>query len=211
MGLSVPALAFGRADRLGRRTRHCKQHAADLAIVSVDEAFSVPPRLKACPSETAPSRIRGTVVAASLSWLIVGQLIAYWVDYAFTQHYEGDVVWRVPFSLQIMAAVIMCILVFFMPESPRYLISMGDIANARIVLGALGKLDADDLVISRQVEEIQEAIVLEQNSAKTWGDLAPESWKRRAKGEERVPTGQDGETRRMLTVSRLTREEDNSR
>lgn len=66
-------------------------------------------------SETAPPQARGMLVACSLSLLIVGQLIAYWLEYGVSD-YPGDFSWRFPMAFQAAIALLMSVLMFFMPE-----------------------------------------------------------------------------------------------
>lgn len=66
-------------------------------------------------SETAPPRARGMLIACSLSLLIVGQLIAYWLEYGVSD-YPTDFSWRFPMAFQAAIALLMSALMFFMPE-----------------------------------------------------------------------------------------------
>ena len=66
-------------------------------------------------SETAPARIRGTLVACSLSFLVLGQLIAYWLEYG-TNTYKSSASWRFPMAFQAGIALLMSVMLFFMPE-----------------------------------------------------------------------------------------------
>lgn len=66
-------------------------------------------------SETAPANVRGTLVACSLSFLIVGQLLANLIDYGMNS-YSGPVTWRFPIAFQATLALLMSALLFFMPE-----------------------------------------------------------------------------------------------
>ncbi|KAK8847587.1 hypothetical protein IAR55_005446 [Kwoniella newhampshirensis] len=138
-------------------------------------------------NETSPANLRGTLTCVSLSMLIVGQLIAYWAAYGLLNKYDTDFTWRIMFSLQGMAGVILATLLIFMPESPRWLLSHGQVDKARNVLSCLVDLPEDHAVVIKQVDEIQRAIELEADSAKSWGDLF-----RRAHDDQ-------GEKRRMLT------------
>lgn len=96
------------------------------------------------------------------------------------------------FSLQGMAAVIMGALLFFMPESPRFLLAHSRPDEAREVLSALADIPKNDPVITEQMEEIVRAIETERASARNWGDLM-----KRGKNAQ-------GEKRRMFTVSIVT-------
>ena len=80
-----------------------------------------------CPvwqAETMEKHLRGRVVGSSLSFLIVGLILAYWIDYGMAG-YDSEVSWRFPFAFQILLALINVALTRFMPESPRYLMLKG--------------------------------------------------------------------------------------
>ncbi|KAL6812861.1 general substrate transporter [Trichoderma sp. SZMC 28013] len=120
-------------------------------------------------SETAPANVRGTLVACSLSFLIVGQLLANLIDYGMNS-YSGPVTWRFPIAFQAVLALLMSALLFFMPESPRYLIMKDRIEETVTVLQAL-KDTNDRETVAAEIAEIKEALLLELNSQKSWTDL----------------------------------------
>ncbi|OCF44853.1 monosaccharide transporter [Kwoniella heveanensis CBS 569] len=123
-------------------------------------------------NETSPAHLRGTLICASLSMLIVGQLIAYWAAYGLLDKYDTDFTWRLMFSLQGMAGVIMAAMLLFMPESPRWLIAHSRPDEARYVLSCLmDESEETSVAVTDQVEEITRAVELERDSAKTWTDL----------------------------------------
>lgn len=119
-------------------------------------------------------------------------MIAYWAAYGLLQVYDDDRVYRIVFSLQGMAGVIMAFMLIFMPESPRYLLAHDKQDEARQVISALLDLPEDNPAVVGQIEEITKAIELEMASAKNWRDLF--------KGVHDA----QGEKRRMLTVSTST-------
>lgn len=139
-------------------------------------------------NETSPPGMRGMLICASLSMLIVGQLIAYWAAYGLLQVYDDDRVYRIVFSLQGMACVIMALMLIFMPESPRYLLAHGRQDEARQVISALLDLPEDNPMVISQIEEITQAIELEMASARNWKDLFKSAH------------DAQGEKRRMLTA-----------
>ncbi|KAL7952494.1 general substrate transporter [Trichoderma compactum] len=120
-------------------------------------------------SETAPANVCGTLVACSLSFLIVGQLLANLIDYGM-KSYSGPVTWRFPIAFQAVLALLMSALLFFMPESPRYLIMKDRIEETVAVLQALKDTNHRETVAA-EIEEIKEALLLELNSQKSWTDL----------------------------------------
>ncbi|KAF7946202.1 hypothetical protein EAE96_009205 [Botrytis aclada] len=72
-------------------------------------------------AEFSPKATRGLYVCMQLSTLNFGILLAYWVDYGFTQSYNASFSWRVPTILQCMFLVPMLGLLAIVPESPRWL------------------------------------------------------------------------------------------
>jgi len=72
-------------------------------------------------SETAPARIRGALVSSIQLALTIGILFSYFADFAFTA--EGD--WRAMLGLGSLPALFLLVGMFFLPESPRWLILKG--------------------------------------------------------------------------------------
>lgn len=56
-----------------------------------------------------------------LSTLNLGIFLAYWIDYGFTQNIASSVSWRIPCILQCIFLLPMLLLLFIVPESPRWL------------------------------------------------------------------------------------------
>ena len=52
----------------------------------------------------------------------VGSIIAAWTVYG-TLKYSGDAAWRIPVALQALMPLVQLIGVWFLPESPRWLVS----------------------------------------------------------------------------------------
>ncbi|WWC68156.1 uncharacterized protein I206_102079 [Kwoniella pini CBS 10737] len=123
-------------------------------------------------NETSPAKLRGTVICTSLSFLIVGQLIAYWAGYGLLQQYPTqNITWRLLFSLQTISVSIMAFMVLFMPESPRWLIAHGKYDQARSVVSCLLDRPEDDSLVNEQIEDMTRAITFEQEHGATWTDL----------------------------------------
>ena len=78
-------------------------------------------------AETAPTRWRGALVSAFQLAITSGILVSYLVGLAFTD--AGD--WRMMLVLGAVPAVLLLAGLFFLPESPRWLVLAGREAEAR--------------------------------------------------------------------------------
>jgi SP family galactose:H+ symporter-like MFS transporter len=72
-------------------------------------------------AETSPSRWRGALVSAFQLAITSGILVSYLVGFAFTG--SGD--WRMMFGLGAVPAFLLLLGLFFLPESPRWLVLTG--------------------------------------------------------------------------------------
>lgn len=93
-------------------------------------------------AEIAPPKIRGNLVAWNQFAIIFGMLVIYFVNYGISRAGNGDVWlnsigWRYMFLSGSIPAGLFLLLLFFVPETPRYLMLRGDEAGARAVLSKL--------------------------------------------------------------------------
>ena len=115
-------------------------------------------------SEIAPARIRGRLVSLNQLAIVSGFLVVYFVN-AFVQS-TGDEAWNVAlgwrwmFGSETAPAVLFIVLLFFVPESPRWLIKQGRDQEALNVLARVGGSEQ----AQAQAEEIREAITFEGGS-----------------------------------------------
>jgi MFS family permease len=84
-------------------------------------------------SEIAPRKVRGATVAGYQFAITLGLLIAACVTYA-TQNRPDSGSYRIPISIQLVPAIILGTGLFFLPESPRYLVIKGRLEEAAGVL-----------------------------------------------------------------------------
>ncbi len=82
--------------------------------------------------------------------------------------------WRIPSLLQGLPSVLQLFLIFFIPESPRWLISKGKVEPARDILTKVHcGGDVHDPLVDYEVEEIREMIRIEEEAAQSssWKEL----------------------------------------
>ncbi|KAF3007700.1 hypothetical protein E8E13_009468 [Curvularia kusanoi] len=82
-------------------------------------------------SELSPSPFRGRLVTVSSLFITGGQVVAYIVGWAFSETAGG---WRWMVGLGAFPAMLQFGMLAFMPETPRFLIQKGAVAEARKVL-----------------------------------------------------------------------------
>lgn len=130
--------------------------------------------------ECSRAEDRGRSVLWQLNINILGIAVAYWVDYGFNQSPRTgstDWSWRFPLALQVVFSIVTILFCFFLPDSPRALIRMGRMEEARDVLDMLS-LEADptrraeetDMVLSLVEHALEVEVVAERSSA-SWGDI----------------------------------------
>ncbi|KAK0800183.1 hypothetical protein LTR75_008977 [Friedmanniomyces endolithicus] len=121
-------------------------------------------------AECAMPKNRGRMMAMQLSNLIMGLIIANWVDYGMS-FYAGSIQWRFPCALQIVFCLIVCCFMPWLPESPRYLANVDRIGEATVSLAALRGDHMDAESIAMEMKEIQYAIAVEAEETGSWADV----------------------------------------
>ena len=104
-------------------------------------------------SEIAPSKIRGSLGAFFQIAIAIGMLVVYFINYkiASNSSLEWNVSngWRWMFGSELIPAILFFILLFFIPESPRWLMAKGREKEAKTVLKRLNNVNiAEDEFIS---------------------------------------------------------------
>jgi len=101
-------------------------------------------------SEIAPSSSRGRLVALYQLSIVLGILISYFINYLL--HDIGDTNWRWMFLTGTIPSLLFFILLFLVPETPRYLFKKGNKELSYKILKKInGKVEADKAIA--QIEE----------------------------------------------------------
>jgi sugar porter (SP) family MFS transporter len=112
-------------------------------------------------SEIAPAKNRGKLVATFQFNIVFGILIAYFSNYLL-EGVGGNNSWRLMLGVVAVPALIYSILVFFVPESPRWLIvHRGDYNTARKILGV-----SDPAGVDEAIEALHKSIGEEKHKEK---------------------------------------------
>ncbi|CAG8934666.1 unnamed protein product [Penicillium salamii] len=117
-------------------------------------------------SETSSARHRGHIMVLQLVLCQLGQVLSQWLNYAMTFLAASDVSWRFPLALQIVFAVMVMILVPFLPDSPRWLITRGHNLEAYEVMRKLDGSASSEENTRAAFEEIQRSVQHEMSFGK---------------------------------------------
>ncbi|MCJ1243679.1 hypothetical protein MMC30_000876 [Trapelia coarctata] len=121
-------------------------------------------------SESGAAAQRGWQVCCQLSTMLVGLMLAYWINYGMYFR-EGGVQWRFPLLFQCVFSVYILVLTPFLPDTPRWLMRHGDVDGGVRILARLRGKGVDDVDVQREKEEIVMAIGVEGEAKGGWGDL----------------------------------------
>lgn len=131
-----------------------------------------------CPmyiAEISPSSIRGTLVSCNQFAIIFGMLVVYFVNYLIRNNLaEGadaiqaamvQVGWRKMFLSEAFPAGSFFLLIFLVPETPRYLVIKGRDAEAAVILNRINGESEGASVL----EEIRSTVVEKKEKVLSYG------------------------------------------
>ncbi|KAL7414105.1 hexose transporter [Mrakia frigida] len=115
---------------------------------------------------------RGALTSLFNSLWYSGNIVAAWTTFG-TFRIKNDWAWRIPSILQALPSVVQVALIWFVPESPRWLISKGKVAQAQKILARYHTEDnnENDPVVQFEMNEIQTSLELERNTSVSWVSL----------------------------------------
>ena len=111
-------------------------------------------------AEISPAKIRGRMTAMFQFNVISGILIAYVSNYLLRE--AGAEPWRWMLGVAGIPASLFLVLLFVIPESPRFLIKIGKTDNAKAILEKIEIVSVDE-----EIEEIKSEHVIKSRSEET--------------------------------------------
>ncbi|MHC4203370.1 MAG: sugar porter family MFS transporter [Planctomycetota bacterium] len=115
-------------------------------------------------AEISPARIRGRMVSVNQFAIVTGFLVVYLVNYFIalqgTDAWNVASGWRWMFGSEALPALMLLILLFFVPESPRWLTKYGRHEKALAVLTRVGGPEH----AQKELESIKDAVAHESGS-----------------------------------------------
>ncbi len=113
-------------------------------------------------AEIVPSKDRGKYVTFFQLLLTFGIVLAYFVDLLFTP--SGN--WRAMFAVLLIPAGILFIGMFFLPETPRWLIANNRLEQAKKILRRIRQSESE---VNQDIQEIQTSLL--EIRKETWREL----------------------------------------
>lgn len=117
-------------------------------------------------AEISPAEIRGRMVSINQLTIVIGILLTYYVNYLLASGSDG---WRWMFGLGLIPSLLFFSGMFFVPESPRWLISKGMKDKSEKILQKIGGVDyANEIIL--QIEK-----TTGENKEGKWKELLAKS------------------------------------
>lgn len=110
-------------------------------------------------AEISPARLRGRLVAVSQFNIVIGILMAFFSNYLLVG--VGPDNWRWMFGVVAIPSALFFVLLFIVPESPRWLVKMGRPEEARGVLEGVGAEN-----IESELEDIMRSLKEEHGTTR---------------------------------------------
>ncbi|EON96387.1 putative sugar transporter stl1 protein [Phaeoacremonium minimum UCRPA7] len=103
-------------------------------------------------AECSKTSNRGLLICIEGGVIAFGTVVAYWIDYG-ASYGPDDLTWRFPIAFQIIFALVVGIPMFFLPESPRWLLTHERYEEAERVISALRgyEVDSRETALERDV------------------------------------------------------------
>jgi len=103
-------------------------------------------------AEISPANSRGKLVSFNQFAIIFGMLVVYFVNYAIASQGDdswlNDLGWRYMFASEMIPAGLFLILLFFVPETPRYMALKGEDEKALKVLNRINGPEIGEKVLA---------------------------------------------------------------
>ncbi|EFX05800.1 major facilitator superfamily transporter sugar [Grosmannia clavigera kw1407] len=111
-------------------------------------------------SEMSPARYRGVLTSIPQFIIVIGLIAGYFVCYGTSNIKDSSLAWRLPLAIASFAAFVLAVAVCFVPPSPRWFLTKGELEKARVVVQRLGfgQAEQDELLAQQQDEMPADAV-----------------------------------------------------
>jgi MFS family permease len=118
-------------------------------------------------AENSPKSVRGSMTATYNLMIVFCLMLAFFINYGVSKwsfpgvEYDNSQ-WRTAMGIQLIPGALMCIMVPFVPETPRWLINHGKQEKGLANICKLRKLPADHEYVQTEYREIEAQVRHEQ-------------------------------------------------
>lgn len=153
-------------------------------FVAGASAFMILAAVPILMNEIVPVHMRGALVDVHAVMLVLGYTIQGWVGFGFFFWKNGSSnTWRPPIAIQMFWPLCLLIGLFFVPESPRWLVMQGRDAEAEAILLKLhaDPNDPNNDAAKAEFYQIQKQIAIDKTLGSTWWHILKKpSYRKRA-------------------------------
>lgn len=107
---------------------------------------------------------------AQVLFIGLGITISYFFVFGLSFTF-GSITWRLPIAAQCIPAICICFIVFFVPESPRWLIKQGRVGETTHILGYVFSLAEDDPYVVAEKTSMMSTVALEERDPFVWSNI----------------------------------------
>lgn len=115
-------------------------------------------------SECTSAKHRGQHVIVDGICICLGYTLCNWIDFGLSK-VSGSLQWRVPLVVSFFFSLVVLISVFLLPESPRWLVSVGRVEEATESLAAYKGVPDDDESVRVEISGIETSLEVSADSA----------------------------------------------
>lgn len=106
-------------------------------------------------SETSGAANRGRHVVIDGLFICLGYTLESWIDLGFFEYKTGPITWRPPIAIASIFSIVIITFVYFLPESPRWLVMKNRIEEARHVISAFRAKPGDSIEVQAEIAGIE--------------------------------------------------------
>ncbi|KAK2389018.1 putative inositol transporter [Trifolium repens] len=116
-------------------------------------------------SEASPAKVRGALVSLNSFLITGGQFLSYLINLAFT---KAPGTWRWMLGVAALPAVLQLLLMFWLPESPRWLFRKGREEEGKAILKKIYPPEE----VEAEIQALQESVAMELKEAEAMGKIS---------------------------------------
>lgn len=106
-------------------------------------------------SETSGAKNRGRHVVIDGLFICMGYTLESWIDLGFFEFHTGPVTWRPPIAIAVIFSLVVACSIFFLPESPRWLVMKNRNEEARAIISAFRAKSIDSIEVQTELQGIE--------------------------------------------------------